>query len=141
MFSGYIPQLSISNDFSNYTASASSNARSAYKAFTTQTDHWSPTETTGDFWIQIQCPELTNVRQFRVRATNAAITSWKLEGSIDNTIFTIIFDGSSTTLDASTRTYNCESNAANYSIYRLFCSRNENTDPGIRYMQLYVRSN
>jgi hypothetical protein len=139
-YSGYIPQIIVSSDNSDFTASASSDARSAFKAFSGYPEYWSPTET-GDFWIQIQCPELTNVWRFRLRASNAAITNWKLEGSVDNTVFTTIFDGSSSTLDSRTRTYSCENNEANYSIYRLFCSRIVNTSPGISYFQLYVRSN
>jgi hypothetical protein len=139
-YSGYIPILLENNDISGFMVSASSEANSAFRAFSNHLDEWLPSETSGDSWIKIQPPEETKVWQIRLRANNATRSGFKFEGSVDNTTFTTIIDGSSSVLDNSTRTHSCENNTAYYNIYKLICIGTEGRKPRLSYFQIFVHS-
>jgi len=146
---GFVPVLqSNSNNRNGFIASASSEFNTSYQAFNVFASQLNPTGAgnewvtqgqTSNFWIKIQCPFAFRIWKFQVRGRNVStseyITNWRLEGSNDNITFTTLYT-STDTIGSTVLEYQINI-VVSYTYYRIFAVSGQNTNPGLRYWQLY----
>ena len=87
-----------------------------------------------------QCPEAVSVWRFKLRGRACGrerIFNWKFEGSNDNINWVTLYSTKEDYLGNELKTYDIDNNNS-YVYYRIFALNAENTNPGLRYWQLYT---
>jgi hypothetical protein len=143
---GLIPVNISTASKAGFTATASSESNSAYKAFAiNNASEWTVGEgVTSNFWIQIELPDIIQVHKFALRNKRSSggsdIKNWVFQGSINGSLFVDLFTAENTPLGNEVRFYSLDINVGNpsgYKIYRLFVKSSEGNKPGISYFQLF----
>jgi hypothetical protein len=139
---GYVPDL-ISNTrnksgFEVSTLSESGPEYAGYLVFNSwELNSWFPGgNNVFPVWIKIRCPEPIRIYKIALRGSNARIYDWKLQGSINDNIWSDLYIARSGSVGSSVRFFNIDT-AISYSYYRIYIER---ADPNmcISYFQLYT---
>ena len=129
---GLIPSLSRNTDKSGYVVTASSERSStcaAFKAFRTGNTEWTTNGVTSNFWIKIKCLQAVRVWKYvltgRRNDSSELIHNCRLEGSNDDSEWTLIRSGNPFTIDSASHQFIVENNTISYEDICCRGSRNQ----------------
>ena len=130
-----------------YVVTASSERSSTYaafKAFRAGNTEWTTNGVTSNFWIKIKCLQAVRVWKFvltgRRNDSSEQIHNWRLEGSNDDSEWTLLRSGNPSTIDSAAHQFIVENNTISYEYYRIFVVEGHGTNPGLSQVQLFVYS-
>src|SRR5258708_4584861 len=136
---GFIPELyKNTGNCSGFICSSSSevSAFPTYFAFCSWKTHWTALDKT-NAWIQIQCPQAVRIHKFALTGRGNGmypITKWKLEASLNGTIWATLYSGYNKPLNGDVQFFSvATSPLAAY--YRLTIIEGDN--PALSYFQLF----
>jgi F5/8 type C domain len=145
---GLVPNLTSNNkNKSGYYVSASSEFSKdfpAYQVFNVnKPGGWRFAGEDSNFWIQLQCPEVTKIHKFTIRGRNnegggggERIFRWKLQGSIDKNVWDMLYDGHNEYINYDFKVVDVKP-LNGYLYYRIFVDRAEEGNPGLSHWQIY----
>ena len=111
-----------------------------------QETEWTTNGVTSNFWIKIKCLGLQAVRVWKFVLTgrrndsSEQIHNWRLEGSNDDSEWTLLRYGNSSTIGSAAHQFIVENNTISYEFYRIFVVEGHGTNPGLSQVQLFVYS-
>ena len=77
-------------------------------------------------------------RQGRRNDSSEQIHNWRLEGSNDDSEWTLLRSGNPFTIDSATHQLIVQNNTISYQYYRIFVVEGHGTNPGLSQVQLFV---
>ena len=160
---GFVPPLysgstgTVDSLKTGFVASASSSFNNQYLPSNVFNDLYSTgisgvygewvTNSTSNFWIQIQCPTAVRIWKVAVRGREQTgpdlhrIYDWRIDASNDGTNYTTLLTETGVYLGTTMQQFNVGTTLTQlFTYYRLYAVNAESPTPGLSYFQIYVYS-